>query len=69
MPAAFDVPRIPRVLVCALEVPCNDVTQVRPAVDQVYRKMHELGSSRVCEVKREVTDDEIIPLCPTGLAR
>ena len=41
LPAAPEVPGVPRAHVCALEVPDEDPDQVGPVVDHTLRKMLE----------------------------
>jgi len=48
-------------LIRALKVPNEDLTQVRPVVNPIFRGVLEPSSSRVDETK-------IIPLCPTSPA-
>ena len=64
--AVLEVPWIPWAFVCALKISYEDLSQVRPAVDLVRRKMFKPCPCRVREVEGEVSDDEIILLCPTS---
>ena len=59
MLVALEVPRIPRMFVRALKISHEDLTQVRPVVNPIFRGVLEPSSSRVDETK-------IIPLCPTS---
>ena len=45
--AVLEIPRVPRALVCALEVPHEDLFQVRPTLDSVRRKVFQPCSRRI----------------------
>jgi len=47
LPAAPEVPGVPRAHVCALKVPDKDPDQVGPAMDQTLRKVLEPRPGRV----------------------
>jgi hypothetical protein len=66
--AVLEVPWIPWAFVCALKISYKDLSQVRPAVDLIRRKVFKPGLCRVCEVEGEVSDDEIILLRPASSA-
>ena len=64
----FEVPRVPRALVCALEVPHKDLLQVRPALNSVGRKVLQPCSRRIGQEQWEVVDNEVIIIRTTALA-
>ena len=57
-----------RAFVCALKISYENISQVRPALDLVCRKMFKPSPRRVREVEGEVSDDEIILLRPASSA-
>ena len=56
------------VFVCALKISYENISQVRPALDLVCRKMFKPSPHRVRKVEGEVSDDEIILLRPASSA-
>jgi hypothetical protein len=46
--------------VCALEVPQEGADQVIPVVDLASRQMFKPSPHRVCEVQRQVADDDLV---------
>ena len=64
----LEVPWVPRVLVCALEVSHEDLLQVRPTLDSVGRKVFQPGSCRIGQEQWKVADNEIVIICTTDLA-
>ena len=58
--AAPEVPGVPRVHICALEVPDEDLDQVGPVVDHALREVLEPCSGRIGQVEWQVADDEQI---------
>jgi len=58
LPAAPEVPGVPRTHICALKVPDEDLDQVGPVVDHALREMLEPCSGRIGQVQWEVADDE-----------
>ena len=65
---AFEIPWVPRMLVCALEVSYEDLFQVRPTLDSVGRKVFQPCSCRISQEQWKVVDNEIVIICSTGLA-
>jgi hypothetical protein len=66
--AASEILGVPRVHVCALEVPGEGFDQVVPVGDLRRRKMLQLGSGGVGEEQEEVADDEVVIVRSTQLA-
>ena len=66
--AVFEIPWVPRTLVCALKVSHEDLFQVRPTLDFVGRKVFQPCSCRIGQKQWKVVDNEIIIICSTGLA-
>ena len=64
----FEIPWVPRTLVCALEVSHEDLFQVRPTLDFVGRKVFQPCSRRISQEQWKVADKEIITIRATGLA-
>ena len=64
----LEVPRVSRVLVCALEVSHEDLFQVRPTLDYVGRKVFQPCSCRIGQEQWKVADNEVIIIRITGLA-
>jgi len=58
LPVAPEVPGVPRVHICALEVPDEDLDHVGPVVDHALREMLEPGPGRIGQVQWKVADDE-----------
>ena len=54
----FEVPRVPRAHVCALEIAHEDLDQVGPVVDLICGQMLEPRSCGISKVKRKVADDD-----------
>ena len=46
-PIVFEVPWVPRALVCALEVPHKDLLQICPTLDHVGRQVFQPRSCRI----------------------
>jgi hypothetical protein len=69
MGACAQIPGVPKVHVRALEVPHEGVDQVIPVVDLSGRQMLEPRPHRVCEVQRQVADDDLIGGGSAQLAR
>ena len=67
--APSEIPRVPEMHVCALEVSNESLDQVGPVVDLVGRKMLKPCSGRVCEVQRKVADDNRVVTRAAQLAR
>ena len=57
LPTPFEVPRVPRAHVCALEVAHEDLDQVGPVVDLVRGQVLEPRSCGVSKVKGKVALD------------
>ena len=66
--AILEIPWVPRALVRALEVPHEDLFQVRPTLDSVGRKVFQPCSCRIGQEQWKVADNEIIIIHSTGLA-
>ena len=66
--AILEVPWVPRALVHALEVPHEDLFQVRPTLDSVGWKVFQPCSRRIGQEQWKVADNEIIIIHSTGLA-
>ena len=64
----FEIPWVPRMRICALEVPHEDLFQVYPILDSVGRKVFKPCSCRIDQEQWKVADNEIIIICSTGLA-
>ena len=64
----FEIQWVPRTLVCALEIPHEDLFQVLPTLDSVGRKVFQPCSRRIIQEQWKVADNEIIIICSTGLA-
>jgi len=69
LPAAPEVPGVPRAYVCALEVPDEDPDQVGPVVDHALREVLKPCSGRIGQVEWQVVDDEQVILRPAQLTR
>jgi hypothetical protein len=67
--ACAQVPGVPRAHVCALEVPHEGADQVVPVVDLTGRQVLESRPCRVCEVQRQVADDDLVGGGSAQLAR
>jgi hypothetical protein len=67
--ACAQIPGVPRAHVCALEVPHEGADQVVPVVDLAGRQVLEPRPRRVCEVQRQVADDDLVGGGPAQLAR
>ena len=65
--AVFEVPWVPRVLIYALEVPHEDLLQVRLALDSVGWLVFQPCSCRISQEQQKVADNEIIIIHATGL--
>ena len=68
LPTVLEVPRVSRVLVCALEVSHEDLFYVRPTLDSVGRKVFQPRSRRIDQEQWKVVDNEIVTIHSTGLA-
>jgi hypothetical protein len=66
--AASEIPGVPRVHVCALEVAGEGFDQVVPVGDLRRRQMLQPGSGSVGEEQGKVADDEVVIVRPTQLA-
>ena len=66
--AVLEVPWVPRVLVCALEVFHEDLLQVRPTLDSVGWKVFQPCLCRIGQEQWKVADNEIIIIRTTSLA-
>ena len=64
----FEIPWVPRMLVCALEVSYKDLFQVRPTLDSVGRKVFQPCSRQIGQEQWKVADNEIVIIRSTGLA-
>ena len=64
----FEVPWVHTVLVCALEVPHEDLFQIHPTLDSVGRWVFQPRSCRIGQEQWKVADNEIIIIRTTGLA-
>jgi len=65
LPAAPEVPGIPRAHIRALEVHDEDLDQVGPVVDHALREMLKPSSGHIGQVQWEVADDEQVIVCST----
>ena len=63
----LEIPWVPRVLVCALEVSHKDLLQVCPTLDYVGRKVFQPCSCRIGQEQLKVADNEIIIIRTTAL--
>jgi hypothetical protein len=66
--AASEIPGVPRVHECALEVAGEGFDQVVPVGDLRRRQMLQPGSGGVGEEQGEVADDEVVIVHSTQLA-
>ena len=66
--AIFEIPCVPRMRVCALEVFHKDLFQVRPTLDSVGQKVFYPCLCRFGQEQWKVVDNEIVIIRPTGLA-
>jgi hypothetical protein len=66
--AASEIPRVPRVHVCALEVSSKGFDQVIPVGDLRRGQMLQPGTGGVGEEQGEVADDEVVIVYSTQLA-
>ena len=55
-------------LVCALEIPHEDLFQVRPTLASVGRKVFQQCSRRISQEQWKVVDNEIVIIRSTALA-
>jgi len=62
LPALLEVVGVPRAFIRALKVPHEDLPQIRPIVDPVWREVFKPSTSRVGQVHWEVPDDESVAL-------
>jgi hypothetical protein len=67
--AAFQVPRVTRMHVGALEVTGEDISKILPAIDVVSWQMIWPGPSGIGQVDREELDDEEVIVWTTRSAR
>ena len=63
----LEVPWVPRALVCALEVPHEDLLYVRPTLDPIGRLVFQPCSCRIGQEQWKVADNEIIIIRTNGL--
>ena len=63
----LEIPWVPRALVRALEVPHEDLFQVRPTLDSVGRKVFQPRSRQNGQEQWKVADNEIVIIRSTGL--
>ena len=63
----LEIPWVLRTLVRALEVPHEDLFQVRPTFDSVGRKVFQPWSRRIGQEQWKVADNEIVIICSTVL--
>ena len=68
LPAAPEVPGVPRAHICALEIPDEYPDQVSPVVDHVLREGLEPCPGRIGQMQWEVADDEQVVVHSTQLA-
>lgn len=68
LPAVLEIPGIPRACISALEVPHEDLLQVRPVLNPVGQEVFQPCSRRVSQEQREVADDEVVIICTVGSA-
>jgi len=66
--AVLEVPWVPRVLVCALEVPHKDLLHVRPTLDSVGWQVFQPRSCRISQEQWKVMDNQVVIIHTTGLA-
>ena len=66
--AVLEVPWVPRVLVCALEVLHKDLLWVRPTLDSVGRQVFQPRSFQIGQEQWKVVDNEVIIIRTTSLA-
>ena len=66
--AVLEVPWVPRALVCALEVPHEDLLQIRPTLDSVGWQVFQPCSCRIGQEQWKVANNEIVIIRTTGLA-
>ena len=64
----FEIPWVPRMRVCALEVSYQDLFQVRPTLDSVGQKVLQPCSCRIVQKQWKVADNEVIIIHSIGLA-
>ena len=65
--AVLEVPWVPRVLVCALEVLHKDLLLIRPTLDGVGRQVFQPRSCRIGQEQWKVADNEVVIIRTTGL--
>ena len=63
----FEIPQVPRMHVCALNVSHKDLFQVRPTLDFVGRKVFQQCSRRIGQEQWEVADNETVTIHSTSL--
>ena len=63
----FEILRVPRTHICALEVFHKDIFYVRPTLDSVGQKVFQPRSRRIGQEQWKVADNEIITIYSTGL--
>ena len=66
--AILEILWVPRALVRALEVPHEDLFQVRPTLDSVGRMVFQPCLRRIGQEQWKVVDNEIVIIRSTGLA-
>ena len=64
----FEIPQVPRMHVCALNVSHKDLFQVRPTLDFVGRKVFQPRLRRIGQEQWKVADNKIVTIHSTGLA-
>ena len=62
----LEIPWVPRTLVRALEVPHEDLLQVRPTLDSVGRKVFQPHSRQIGQEQWKVADNEVIIIHSTA---
>ena len=66
--AVFEVPWVPRMRVCVLEVLHEDLFQVRPTLDSVGQKVFQPCLCGIGQEHWKVADNEVVIIRSTGLA-
>ena len=66
--AALEVPGIPRIDICPLEIPDEDPLEIRLVTDAVRREEFEPCSNMLPHTDGEVLNDEVVIIHSTGSA-
>ena len=66
--AVFEIPWVPEMRVCALEVSHEDLFHVLPTLDSVGRKVFQPCSCRIGQEQWKVADNKVVIIRSTGLA-